>query len=324
MSDPMAAPGTARGFDLLGSAVAVTQAAAVAASAHVGRRNREAISRAAATAMHHALYPLPIAGTVVIGEDMHGPAQMLQRGARIGTGGGPAVAVALDALDGARTAAHGGANATSVLAMAEGSILAVPDVVMVKIAAGPGLPSGIIDLDAPPEANLKAVADAKGVPVGDLVVCLLDRSIHDELFARIIVAGARTLAIRDGDISGIVATCRPECGVDLYMGSGGAPEGIVAAAALAAAGGQMQARMLFRTDEELAMARAWGIRDPGRRYDLGDLVSGRVVFSATGVGRGVLLPGVRRAGGRDLSHTIAIDSADHLVRLVEGEHPVQR
>ncbi len=306
--------------DRLQQVLSVTQAASDAASAFVGRRNREAITKAAVEAMRTSLNRLPISGTIVLGEDRHGPAAVLARGESVGTGTGPAVKIVLDALDGARAAARGGANASTVLAIAEGGgFMSVPDVIMDKIAVGPGLPPNVVDLDETPETNLKNLAAAKGVEIADLVVCMLDRSIHDQLFAQVITAGARTVAILDGDISAIVATCLPDSGVDLYMGSGGAPEGVLAAAALACAGGQMQVRMRFRNDEEAEIGRAWGIADLERKYELGDLVSGHVVFAATGITRGILLRPARRAGGRVITHSIAIDSQDRVVRMIRGE-----
>src|SRR5438309_8716706 len=237
-------------------AVRVTEAAALAASRLMGRGDEKAAVQAAADAMRQALNSLSIDGTVVIGEGERDEAPMLYIGEKVGTGNGPRIDIALDPLEGTTITAKGGSNALAVIAMAEaGGFLNAPDVYMDKIAVGAGLPEGIIDLDETPANNLKNVAKAKGGDVADLVVCILDRPRHSELIAKVREAGARIMLIGDGDVSGVIATSTGDSGIDIYMGSGGAPEGVLAAAALRAIGGQMQGRLLFRNDDEKGRAR---------------------------------------------------------------------
>src|SRR3954470_5712725 len=239
-------------------AVRVTEAAALAASRLMGRGDEKAADQAAVDAMRRALNNLAIDGTVVIGEGERDEAPMLFIGEKVGAGG-PAIDIALDPLEGTTITAKGGPNALAVIAMAEaGGFLNAPDVYMDKIAVGAGLPEGVIDLDEKPTTNLKNVAKAKHVEVADLVVCILDRPRHSELIAKVREAGARIMLIGDGDVSGVIATSRPDSGVDLYVGSGGAPEGVLAAAALRCIGGQMQGRLLFRNDDERGRAARWG------------------------------------------------------------------
>ncbi len=279
-------------------AVRVTEAAALSASRLMGRGDEKAADQAAVDAMRHALNALTIDGTVVIGEGERDEAPMLYIGERVGTGQGPRIDIALDPLEGTTITAKGGPNALAVIAMAEaGGFLNAPDVYMDKIAVGAGLPEGLIDLDAKPATNLKNVAQAKEVDVADLVVCILDRPRHSELIAKVREAGARIMLIGDGDVSGVIATSRPDSGVDIYLGSGGAPEGVLAAAALRCIGGQMQGRLIFRNDDEKARAARIGIKDLNRKYGLLDLARGDVMFAATGVTSGTMLQGVRRIPG---------------------------
>src|SRR6185437_16168185 len=227
-------------------AVRVTEAAALAASRLMGRGDEKAADQAAVDAMRKALNGLTIEGTVVIGEGERDEAPMLYIGEKVGSGHGPKIDIALDPLEGTTITAKGGANALAVIAMAEaGGFLNAPDVYMEKIAVGGGL-GEVVDLDETPGANLKSLAKAKNAEVADLVVCILDRPRHSELIAKVREAGARIMLISDGDVSGVIATSRPESGVDLYMGSGGAPEGVLAAAALRCIGGFMQGRLIFR------------------------------------------------------------------------------
>ncbi|HVM85238.1 MAG TPA: class II fructose-bisphosphatase, partial [Candidatus Binatia bacterium] len=223
--------------------VRVTEAAALAASRLMGRGDEKAADQAAVDAMRTALNSLAIDGTVVIGEGERDEAPMLYIGEKVG-GGGPKIDIALDPLEGTTITAKGGHNALAVVAMAEeGGFLNAPDVYMEKIAVGAGLPDGVVDLDRKPAENLKAVAKAKGMDLRDVVVCILDRPRHAELIAAVRGAGSRIMLISDGDVSGVIATSQPESGVDIYMGSGGAPEGVLAAAALRCIGGQMQGRL---------------------------------------------------------------------------------
>ena len=240
--------------------VRVTEAAALAASLQMGRGDEKAADQAAVDWMRQTLNSLAIDGTVVIGEGERDEAPMLYIGEKVGIGG-PKVDIALDPLEGTTITAKGGENALAVVAMAEhGGFLNAPDVYMEKIAVGPGLPADLIDLDATPAENLSALARAKGGDVSELLVCILDRPRHSELIAKVREAGARIMLISDGDVSGIISTAQPVSGVDIYMGIGGAPEGVLAAAALRCIGGQMQGRLHFRNDDEKMRAGKLGHR----------------------------------------------------------------
>ena len=305
-------------------AVRVTEAAALSASRLMGRGDEKAADQAAVDAMRQVLNALAIDGTVVIGEGERDEAPMLYIGEKVGTGQGPKIDIALDPLEGTTITAKGGANALSVIAMAEhGGFLNAPDVYMDKIAIGGGL-GEIVDLDETPAANLKALAKAKRAEVSDLVVCILDRPRHSELIAKVREAGARIQLISDGDVSGVIATSRPESGIDMYMGSGGAPEGVLAAAALRCIGGHMQGRLLFRNDDERGRAQRLGIADLNRKYGLLDLAKGDVMFAATGVTNGTMLQGVRRFPGGAITHSMVMRSKTGTVRIIEAHHNFQR
>src|SRR5690554_5586245 len=274
----------------------------------MGRGDEKAADQAAVTAMRAGLNSLTIDGTVVIGEGERDEAPMLYIGERVGSGG-PRIDIALDPLEGTTITAKGGPNALAVIAMAEeGGFLNAPDVYMDKIAVGAGLPEGIVDLDEEPARNLRELAKAKKTEVSDLVACILDRPRHAELIAKVREAGARIMLISDGDVSGVIATSQPTSGVDIYLGSGGAPEGVLAAAALRCIGGQIQGRLLFRNDDEKARAKRWGITDLDRKYGLMDLAGGDVMFAATGVTTGTMLRGVRRYHGGAYTHSIIMRS----------------
>ena len=305
-------------------AVRVTEAAALAASRLMGRGDEKAADQAAVDAMRAALNVLAIDGVVVIGEGERDEAPMLFIGEKVGAGG-PAYDIALDPLEGTTITAKGGQNALAVIAFAErGKFLNAPDVYMDKIAVGGGLPAGVVDLDAAPKDNLKNLAKAKGVEVGDLVACILDRPRHGELIAKTREAGARIRLISDGDVAGAIATSTPDSGVDIYMGSGGAPEGVLAASALRCIGGQMQGRLLFRNDDEKGRARRLGIADLNRKYGLEDLAAGDVMFACTGVTDGAMLRGVRRFSGGATTHSMVMRSSTGTVRLIETKHNLQR
>ncbi len=264
--------------------VRVTEAAALAASKLMGRGDEKMADQAAVDAMRTTLNSLAIEGTVVIGEGERDEAPMLYIGEKVGLGRGPKIDIALDPLEGTTITAKGLPNALAVIAMAEhGGFLNAPDVYMDKIAVGGGLPDGIVDLDKTPAQNLADLAKAKKVEVADLVVCILDRPRHSELITKVREAGARIMLIGDGDVSGVIATSTGDSGIDIYMGSGGAPEGVLAAAALRAIGGQIQGRLLFRNDDEKARAKKWGITDLNRKYSMTDVAKGDVMFAATGV-----------------------------------------
>jgi fructose-1,6-bisphosphatase II / sedoheptulose-1,7-bisphosphatase len=300
--------------------VRVTEAAALAASRLMGRGDEKAADQAAVDAMRKALNSLAIDGTVVIGEGERDEAPMLYIGEKVGQGG-PRVDIALDPLEGTTITAKGGPNALAVIAMAEeGGFLNAPDVYMDKIAVGGGLPEGVVDLDNTPETNLKNLAKAKGVDIADLVTCILDRPRHAELIAKVREAGARIMLISDGDVSGVIATSSAGSGVDLYMGSGGAPEGVLAAAALRCIGGQIQGRLLFRNDDERSRAARLGVKDLSKKYTILELAKGDVMFAATGVTDGSMLKGIRRFPGGSSTHSIVMRSKTGTVRVIEATH----
>ena len=301
-------------------AVRVTEAAALAASKLMGRGDEKMADQAAVDAMRTTLNSLAIEGTVVIGEGERDEAPMLYIGEKVGSGG-PKIDIALDPLEGTTITAKGLPNSLAVMAMAEhGGFLNAPDVYMDKIAVGGGLPEGIVDLDKSVAQNLNDLAKAKKVDVIDLVVCILDRPRHSELIAKVREAGARIMLIGDGDVSGVIATSTGDSGIDIYMGSGGAPEGVLAAAALRAIGGQIQGRLLFRNDDEKARAKKWGITDLNRKYSMTDMAKGDVMFAATGVTSGSMLKGVRRFHNGAETHSIVMRSKTGTVRWVSAHH----
>ncbi|MGM0422383.1 MAG: class II fructose-bisphosphatase [Pseudomonadota bacterium] len=305
--------------------VRVTEAAALAASLQMGRGDEKAADQAAVDAMRSTLNSLSIDGTVVIGEGERDEAPMLFIGEKVGAGEGPEVDIALDPLEGTTITAKGGHNALAVVAMAEkGGFLHAPDVYMDKIAVGGNVPDGIVDLDATPAENLKSLAAFKGAEIAELTVCILDRPRHEELIAKVREAGARITLIQDGDVSGIIATAEPETGVDIYIGSGGAPEGVLAAAALRCIGGFMQGRLLFRNEDERARASKWGVTDFDKKYDVMDMASGDVMFAATGVTNGAMLRGVRRFPQGAETHSIVMRSKSGTVRQVTATHNFTR
>jgi fructose-1,6-bisphosphatase II / sedoheptulose-1,7-bisphosphatase len=306
--------------------VRVTEAAALSASLLMGRGDEKAADQAAVDAMRNALNTMHIDGTVVIGEGERDEAPMLYIGEKVGAGDGPELDIALDPLEGTTITAKGGPNALAVVAMAEkGGFLNAPDVYMDKLAVGwRDLPDNVVDLDESPQKNLKELAKAKGSQVSDLVACILDRPRHQELIAKVRETGARIMLISDGDVSGVIATAQPESGVDIYLGSGGAPEGVLAAAAFRSTGGFMQGRLLFRNDDEKARAKRWGISDLNRKYGLLDLAKGDVMFAATGVTDGAMLKGVRRYAGGAYTNSIIMRSKTGTIRRIEASHNFTR
>ncbi len=305
--------------------VRVTEAAAIASSLWMGKGDKNAADGAAVEAMRKAFDNVDICGTVVIGEGEMDEAPMLYIGEKVGLhakdGEGLWVDIAVDPLEGTTLTAKGMPNAMAVVALAErGGFLHAPDVYMEKLAVGPGLPPDVVDIDESPERNLRELAKAKNAEVSDLVVCLLDRDRHKEPIARCRAAGARIMLIPDGDVSGVVAVSQAETGVDMYMGSGGAPEGVLAAAALRCIGGQMQGRLLFEDEGQRTRAREMGITDANRKYALEDMARGEVMFAATGVTTGPMLRGVRRFPGGAETHSIVMRSKSGTVRYVEGHH----
>jgi fructose-1,6-bisphosphatase II / sedoheptulose-1,7-bisphosphatase len=300
--------------------VRVTEAAAIAAAQWIGRGDKNSADGAAVEAMRHAFDSVAISGTVVIGEGEMDEAPMLYIGERVGQGG-PEMDIAVDPLEGTEIVAKGAANGMAVIALADkGRFLHAPDVYMQKIAVGPNLPQGVVDLDAPTRENLRNLARAKKIDVSDLVVCLLDRERHDEIIADCRQAGARIMLISAGDVAGCIATSRPEGGVDIYLGSGGAPEGVIAAAALRCVNGQMQCRLLFEDEAQIARARSMGVTDPRRKYGLHEMAGGDVMFAATGVTTGPMLRGVMREQDGAVTHSVIMRSKSGTVRFVEAHH----
>ncbi|MFC7693145.1 class II fructose-bisphosphatase [Paeniroseomonas aquatica] len=300
--------------------VRVTEAAAIAASRWIGRGDKNAADGAAVDAMRKAFDTVAITGTVVIGEGEMDEAPMLYIGEKIGLGG-PLVDIAVDPLEGTSVTAKGGPNAIATLALAEhGGFLHAPDIYMDKIAIGPGLPEGVVSLDAPVETNLRELARAKKCEINDLMICILDRDRHKAIIKACRAAGARIMLIGDGDVAGVIAVSEPETGVDMYLGSGGAPEGVLAAAALRCIGGQLQGRLLFENDEQVTRARDMGVTDPNRIYTTADMAQGDVMFAATGVTGGPMLRGIRRTATGAITHSIVMRSKSGTVRYVEGHH----
>jgi fructose-1,6-bisphosphatase II / sedoheptulose-1,7-bisphosphatase len=303
--------------------VRVTEAAAIAASTLVGRGDEKAADHAAVEAMRAALNELPMDGTVVIGEGERDEAPMLFIGEKVGSaqGSGPAIDIALDPLEGTTITAKAGPNALAVLAIAEqGCLLNAPDVYMDKLAVGPGYPKGVIDLAKSPTENVRSLAAAKGVEPNEIIACVLDRPRHAAIIAELRALGCGIVLIPDGDVAGVIAVTDPETTVDIYMGSGGAPEGVLAAAALRCVGGQIQGRLVFRNDDERARAARWGIEDLDRIYTLEDMAKGDCIFAATGVTDGSLLEGVKRHKGYHTTESIVMRASSGTVRRIYGEH----
>ena len=289
--------------------VRVTEAAAIAASTLVGRGDEKAADAAAVEAMRAAFNELEFDGTVVIGEGERDEAPMLYIGEKVGRGGpgSPKIDIALDPLEGTTLTAKASPNALAVLAIAEeGGLLNAPDVYMDKIAIGPGYAEGLVGLDRSPTENIRALAEAKGVAPNEIIACVLDRPRHEALIAELRGIGCGIMLIPDGDVAGVIAVTDPDTTIDIYMGQGGAPEGVLAAAALACVGGQFQGRLLFRNDDERARAAKWGVEDLDRIYLLKDLVKGDAIFAATGVTDGSLLAGVKRRKGSTTTESVVM------------------
>ncbi|MEO1205342.1 MAG: class II fructose-bisphosphatase [Pseudomonadota bacterium] len=301
----------------------VTEVAAIEAAKLTGRGDKMAADKAAVDAMRSELGKTDIAGTVVIGEGEMDEAPMLFIGEEVGSGKGPAVDIAVDPLEGTTICAKAMPNALAVLAISErGKLLHAPDMYMDKIAIGPGYPDGTIDLDKSVAENLAAVAAVKGVEVSQLTACILDRDRHEQLIADVRAAGAAVQLISDGDIAGVIWTADPdETGVDIYMGSGGAPEGVLAAAALKCVGGQIQGRLLPEEDEEIERAKKMGIADINAKLTLEDMAAGDCIFSATGVTGGSMLSGVRDLGDYVETETLVMHSSTGTQRYVRTLHP---
>jgi fructose-1,6-bisphosphatase II / sedoheptulose-1,7-bisphosphatase len=302
--------------------VRVTERAAVAAARLRGRGDEMAADQAAVDAMRQELNRLPINGTVVIGEGERDEAPMLYIGEEVGTRNGPAVDIALDPLEGTTICAKNLPNSLAVIAIAEkGNLLYAPDVYMEKIAVGPGYPAGIINLDAPAIENITAVAKAKGVPLHEITACIMDRPRHARLIEEVRATGAAIRLIGDGDVAGVIHTTDPdETGIDIYIGIGGAPEGVLAAAALRCIGGQMQGRLQLNSDDKIARAAKMGISDPKKIYTMEEMAKGDVLFAATGVTDGNLLSGVKFARDYIQTHTVVMRSHSKTVREIKAKH----
>ena len=303
--------------------VRVTEAAAIAASKLIGRGDEKAADAAAVEAMRGALNELPMDGTVVIGEGERDEAPMLYIGERVGSaqGSGPRIDIALDPLEGTTITAKAGPNALAVLAIAEnGCLLNAPDTYMEKLAVGPGYPEGTIDLTRSVGDNIRSIAKAKGVEPSEITACVLDRERHSEIIAELRALGCGVRLIPDGDVAGVIAVTDPDTGIDVYVGTGGAPEGVLAAAALRCVGGQLQGRLVFRNDDEVARARRWGIEDLERVYTLKDMAKGDCIFAATGVTDGSLLNGVHRGRGCVTTESIVMRASTGTIRRVSTEY----
>jgi fructose-1,6-bisphosphatase II / sedoheptulose-1,7-bisphosphatase len=305
-------------------AVRITEAASLSSSLFIGRGDEKSADQAAVDAMRKALNYLDIDGTIVIGEGERDEAPMLYIGEKVGTGKGPEVDIALDPLEGTTICAKGRSNALSVIAISnKGGFLNAPDVYMDKIAIGPNLPKDLIDISASAEKNLKNLAKAKKCDIEDLMVVILERPRHEQLIAKVREAKAKIQLISDGDVAGIIATTMPETGVDMYIGIGGAPEGVLAAAALKSTGGQMQGKLIFSGKDEaiqIERAKRMGIKDINKTYGLDDLASGDVMFAATGVTDGWMLKGVRKLNGFTYTHSIVMRSKTGTIRFIETKH----
>ena len=316
---------SSKGFDgnLVLGAVKVTEAAAVAAFKLVGRGDEMAADQVAVDAMRNALNALDIQGVIVIGEGERDEAPMLYIGEKVGSGKGPRIDIALDPLEGTTLTAKSMANALAVMAWAPaGTLLNAPDTYMDKIGCGPGYPEGVIDLDASPADNVRAMARAKGVEPSEITVCVLDRPRHADIIASLREVGARVYLITDGDVAGVIHTADPATGIDLYIGQGGAPEGVLACAALKCVGGQFQGRLVFRNADEKARAARMGVTEFDRKYTLNEIVRADAIFAATGVTKGALLDGVKLENGHVVTHSIVMNSTSGTVREVRTRRKV--
>jgi fructose-1,6-bisphosphatase II / sedoheptulose-1,7-bisphosphatase len=302
----------------------VTEAAAIAAATMRGRGDEKQADQLAVDAMRTALNDIDMDGKVVIGEGERDEAPMLYIGEKVGTGTGPRIDIALDPLEGTTLCAKAMPDSLAVIAMAVGgSLLHAPDSYMSKIAIGPGYPEGTIDLDASPEENLNALAKAKGVNTEHLTACVLDRPRHAELIAGIRATGAGVRLISDGDIAGVIHTTDPDnTGIDIYMGVGGAPEGVLAAAALRCIGGQMQARLVFHKASDRDRALKMGVKDPDAKFDMNEMASGDVMFAASGVTDGSMLAGVKFGKDHITTDTVVMRSATGTVRWIKNRRKV--
>ncbi len=303
----------------------VAEQAAIASAEWIGRGDEKAADQAAVNAMREQLNLLDIKGVVVIGEGERDEAPMLYIGEEVGNGDGPGVDIALDPLEGTTLTAKDMPNALTVIAMGpRGSMLHAPDTYMDKLAIGPGYPEGIVEMDMPPATRVSALATAKGCKPSDITVCILERPRHEEMIAQVRSTGASIRLITDGDVAGVMHCAEPHLtGIDMYMGQGGAPEGVLAAAALKCMGGQMQGRLVFRNDDERARAAKAGITDLDKVYSRDEMVTADVIFAATGVTSGSILPGIQREPGVITTETLLMRSKTGSVRRMSYRNPVK-
>ncbi len=302
----------------------VSEAAALASAKLVGKGDEKAADQAAVNAMREQLNMLDIAGVVVIGEGERDEAPMLFIGEEVGTGNGPGVDIALDPLEGTTLTAKDMPNALTVIAMGpRGSMLHAPDTYMDKLAIGPGYEKDVVTLDMSPGERVEALARARGCHTSDITVCILERPRHEDMIAEVRAKGAAIRLITDGDVAGVMHCAEPQTGIDMYMGSGGAPEGVLAAAALKCMGGQMYGRLLFRNEDERGRAAKAGITDFDRIYSRDEMVTEDVIFAATGVTGGNLLPGVQREPGWMTTETLIMRSKTGSVRRINYRTPVE-
>jgi fructose-1,6-bisphosphatase II / sedoheptulose-1,7-bisphosphatase len=313
-------PGIQTDRNLALELVRVTESAAIAASRWIGQGKKNEADGAAVEAMRKAFDAVAINGTVVIGEGEMDEAPMLYIGEKVGAGG-PEMDIAVDPLEGTTLCAKAGPNALATIALAEhGNFLHAPDIYMDKIAVGGGLPLGVVNLDDSVAKNLRSLARAKRCEVSDLMACILDRDRHADLIAYCREAGARVMLISDGDVAGVIATAMPDAQIDIYLGSGGAPEGVLSAAALRCVEGQMQGRLLYESEEQVERVRAMGHADPKRCFTCEEMAKGDVMFAATGVTSGAMLRGVKRTLGGAVTHSIVMRSHSGTVRYIEAHH----
>ncbi len=308
--------------DLAFAAARVTERAAISAAKLIGRGDEKAADQAAVDAMRSALNEMSMKGRIVIGEGERDEAPMLYIGEEVGLGSGPAIDIALDPLEGTTLTAKAMSNALAVLALApRGGLLHAPDTYMDKLAIGPGYDKDIVDLDAPAGDNVLKLAKARGVKPEEIGVCVLDRPRHAAIIESLRAVGCRVVLISDGDVAGVIYTTDPETGIDMYVGSGGAPEGVLAAAALKCVGGQFQGRLVFRNDDERRRAERIGVTDFKRRYALNDLASTDAIFAATGVTNGTLLSGVKNSNGHVRTHSLVMNSATGTITELKTNAP---
>ena len=303
--------------------VAATEKAAIASSMLIGLGDEKAADQEAVDAMRTALNQIDFKGRIVIGEGERDEAPMLYIGEEVGTGRNHEVDIALDPLEGTTITAKGMPNSLSVIAAAQrGGLLYAPDTYMNKIAVGGDLPDGIIDLDATTKENMQNIADAKKVPINEVTACVLERSRHDSIIEDLRSIGAKIVLIPDGDVAGIIMTTQEHSSVDIYMGVGGAPEGVLAAAALQCIGGQMQTRLVINNEDEKIRAEKIGIKDLNKKYSLDELAHGDIIFSATGVTEGTMVRGVRTNQNKYVTHSLVLRTGESSSQYIETYHDI--